>query len=200
MISRLAGQRQLSFVDGCRCDRVLGEHNRQALPRKAYSRDVKPCAREADRRWCDYASQDDLAARIKQWPVSEAVPEPLAGVLQVARMLMLDSYYTYEYSLVAVTWGLLATEASLEGSMPAKDPGQDRRTFRNLINQAREHELITPAEADALKDAARLRNHIVHGHLQPKPPPDSYTPQNAMDTLQAIHEAVSDLYDRTARL
>jgi hypothetical protein len=58
--------------------------------------------------------------------------------------------------------------------------------------------LLARDEADALRSAARLRNLVVHGHLRPKPSPDSYTPRDALDLLSAIHDAISDIYRRAA--
>lgn len=60
---------------------------------------------EPDLRWQTVViDQSALAARVEGWTVCDAVPEPVADVLRVARMLLIDSYYEYSYSLVAVTW------------------------------------------------------------------------------------------------
>jgi hypothetical protein len=140
-------------------------------------------------------NQPELIALVEGWTVGPAVPESVADVLTVARSLLIDSFVTYAYSLVAVTWGLLAMEASLNGCLPSGE-GQDRRSFRRLIGEARRRGLITNDEASALGLAASLRNRIVHGHLQPKLSMQSYTPHDAVVMLEAIHQAVSDLYER----
>ena len=112
---------------------------------------------------------------------------------------MVDSYYVYEYSLVAITWSLLAVEASLRGCLPAEDEQQDRRTFGTLVTQAKDRGLITNKEARVLHQVVGLRNDVVHrGYLRPKPPPRSYSPHDMMEHLQAIHLAISDIYHRAA--
>src|SRR5258708_22147690 len=101
---------------------------------------------EPDPRWrTAFAYQSELAACVEGWAIGDAVPEPIADVLRVARMLLIDSYYEYSYSLVAITWCLLATEASLKGCMPTKEQRTDTRTFRPLVNEAagRKRGLIT---------------------------------------------------------
>jgi len=153
---------------------------------------------EPDLRWHGHvADHGALVARIEAWTVSDAVPESIADVLRVARALLIDSYFIYEYSLVAATWALLATEACLKDCVPRNsDKGPDKRTFGPLIREALRRGLIRQDEADALRGAAELRNRIVHGYLRPKDPGESYTPQDAMVMLESIHEAVSDLYAR----
>lgn len=84
--------------------------------------------------------------------------------------------------------------------MPAKNHQADARTFGPLVDEAagRKRGLITQDEAEVLRKAAGLRNDIVHGHLQPKAPSQSYSPKDAMEMVKAIHEAISDLYSRAA--
>lgn len=152
--------------------------------------------READPRWSEVAaSQPELVVLVDDWIVGPTVPESVADVLRVARSLLIDSYLTFPYSLVAVTWGLLATEASLNGCVPSVKR-QERRSFRILVAEAQKCGLITDDEASALGTAATLRNRIVHGYLQLKPSPHSYSPSDAVVMLKAIHEAVTDLYQR----
>jgi hypothetical protein len=152
--------------------------------------------REPDPRWHDLVdSQDELIAIVDDWTVGQAVPASVADVLNVARSLLIDSYLTYEYSLVAVTWGLLALEACLKDCLLSGEE-KDRRSFSHLIAEAQGLGLITHDEASALGLAAALRNRIVHGYLQPKPSLQSYSPKHAVVMLESIHQAVSDLYER----
>jgi len=134
--------------------------------------------REPDSRWHEYvADHDDLVARVDAWTVSDAVPELIADVLRVARALLIDSYFIYDYSLVATTWALLITEACLKDCLVYAAKGPDKRTFGQLIDEAHRRGLIQQDEANALRGVAELRNRVVHGHLKPK---------------------VSDLYSRAA--
>jgi hypothetical protein len=153
-------------------------------------------AREADPRWSEVAgSQIELVALVDGWTVGPAVPESVADVLSVARSLLIDSYALYAYSLVAVAWGLLAMEASLNGCVPGGER-QDRRSLRLLVAEAQRHGLITHDEASALGTAVTLRNRIVHGYLQPKPLGQSYSAKDAVLMLESIHLAISDFYER----
>jgi len=143
--------------------------------------------------------QDELITLLEDWTVGRAVPKSVADVLSVARSLLIDSYLTYEYSLVSVTWGLLALEASLKDCLLSAEE-KDRRSFSDLISEAQRLGLITHDEASALGIAAALRNRIVHGYLQPKPLLESYSPKHAVAMLESIHNAVSDLYERALGL
>jgi hypothetical protein len=153
--------------------------------------------RHPDPRWKGVVvDQAELADRVNHWTVGDAVPEKVADVLRVARTLLIDSYTTYDYSLVATTWGLLVTEASLRGCLPIAGARQDKRTFVQLVATARRRGLITKEEANALGGLAGLRNLIVHGHLQPKAPDHSYSANDALEMLEAIHDAITDIYMR----
>jgi hypothetical protein len=153
-------------------------------------------SRKPDPRWAAHARKADLVSSVQSWDVGAAVPTPVAEVLAIARRLLIDSYSAYEYSLVAVIWALFALEATLKDCTSVPVDGWDGRTFGTLISEASNSGVITQEEAVALRGAALLRNRVVHGHLQPKPPPHSYLPRDAVTMLKAIHEAVSDLYGR----
>jgi hypothetical protein len=140
------------------------------------------------------AFQSDHAALARSaagWPVSEAVPEGIATVLRVSRDLFVQSYFVHEFLLTAVTWGLLALEASLQVCLRASD--HDR--LGALIQRARERGLLTADEADVLDAARRLRNQIIHGALLPT----NITPGMAEEMLLGTHEAISDLHERARR-
>jgi hypothetical protein len=109
-----------------------------------------------------------------------------------------DSYYEYGYSLIAVSWGLVVLEACLRGCLPPpSDDAEDMRGFGALVSQARKSHFITRKEAAVLFKVVDIRNNTFHhAHLLPKPSPDSYTPETAISMLEAIHDAVSDLYAR----
>lgn len=153
-------------------------------------------AREAHQRWSEVAgSKVELIALVDRWTVGPAVPGSVGDILSVARSLLIDSYELFAYSLVAVTWGLLAMEASLNGCVSGAKR-QDRRSFGLLVAEARTCGLITPDEASALGTAATLRNRIVHGSLQAKPLAESYSAKDAVLMLESVHLAISDIYER----
>jgi hypothetical protein len=156
--------------------------------------------RTPDPRWqARFRHQDDLADFVDHWQVGEAVPEGIAEVLRTARKLLVDSYYEYDYTLVAGAWGWLTVEASLRGCMPAASEGLDQRTFGPLVEQARKERLISREEADVLLQTVDLRNNVFHrARLKPKPAPESYSPDAALQMLEAVHDCVSDIYARAA--
>jgi len=170
-----------------------------ALTRRNIRRVTPGRPREPDPRWqALFPEQGSLAEHINQWTVGEAVPPGVADVLRVARTLLIDSYYEYEYSLVAVAWGFLVVEACLHGCVsPGDESGEDKRSFGMLVKQAETDGLITKQEATVLFQVVKFRNDIFHrAYLQVKPPPDSYPPDTALQMLESIHDAVSDIYAR----
>jgi hypothetical protein len=131
--------------------------------------------------------------------VGEAVPEGIADVLSTARRLIVDSYYEYDYTLVAGAWSWLIVEACLRGSTAAEGEGKDRRTFGELVRQARKDGLISQEESDVLSRLVELRNSVFHhAYLKPKPAQESYSPDAALQMIEAVHDAVSDIYARAA--
>jgi hypothetical protein len=125
--------------------------------------------------------------RLASWPVSPSVPASVVEVLRVARLLYIRSLDVYEFSLVAVTWALMALEASLRLVAPPDTQAHQK----GLIDLAAARGLLTAEEAESLHQARKLRNLIVHGHLLP-----SFNPLAAENMLQAVHEAICDLHDR----
>ena len=127
------------------------------------------------------------------------MPAGIRDVLRTARRLIVDSYYEYDYTLVAGAWGWLIVEACLRGCMPAADAGKDRRTFGRLVGQAREEGLISEEEASVLFKTVELRNSVFHrAHLKPRSAAESYLPDAALEMLEAVHDCVSDIYARAA--
>lgn len=153
-----------------------------------------------DTRWqARFQRQGDVADLVSLWRVGEAVPAGISDVLRTARRLIVDSYYEYDYTLVAGAWGWLIVEACLRGCMPAADEGKDRRTFGRLVGQAREEGLISKEEEGVLLQTVELRNSVFHrAYLKPKPAPESYLPDAAFEMLEAVHDSVSDIYARAA--
>lgn len=157
-------------------------------------------SREVDIRWKGFVrSQADLEERVSRWTVCDAVPEDIADSLRIVRMLVVDSYYVYDYSLIAFVWGMTILEASLRGCVPTKDGRPDKRNFGPLVDEAagKRYGLLTGEEAEVLQGTIKLRNNIFHhGYLKPRSAPDSYMPQDIFNMIQAIHDAISDIYAR----
>jgi len=169
------------------------------------AKEIDPQPRQPDRvpdpRWQSlFGDQRTLAQHVSQWSLGETVPAGIAEVLRLSRTLLVDSYYEYGYSLIAVSWGIVVLEACLRGCLPLpSDDAEDLRGFGALVNQARKSHLITRKEAAVLFEVVDIRNNTFHhAHLLPKPVPDSYSPEIALTMLEAIHDAVSDLYTRAA--
>lgn len=140
--------------------------------------------------WGNFHSDHAALARsAARWPVNEAVPEGIATVLRVSRDLFVQSYFVHEFLLTAVTWGLLALEASLRVCIQARD----RDSLDVLIRRARDRGLLSAEEANVLDAGRQLRNQIIHGALLPT----SLTPGMAEQMLLGTHEAISDLHART---
>ncbi len=184
--------------DVCQWLEKQGDHGQKVV--EEYREALHPTKgrrRDPDQRWLRlYHDQAELISVLEAWPLNDAVPGDLARVLCVARDILVDSYYEYEYTLVAMAWGLVALEAGLRGCLGV--PRDARATFGTLVGRARRAGLLTKHEAAALeRHGAGFRNGILHGGLLlPKPPPTSYSPEDAMTFLQAIHDAMSDLYGR----
>ncbi len=135
-----------------------------------------------------FPEQTALQKHVDEWRVSESVPDGVAGILRVARDLLVQSYYVYEFSLVGVVWSLFALETSLRGCLYADESIQ----LASLIEQARKRGLINEEEAQTLHKVRELRNLIAHGRLGSP----TYLPEDALTFLRSIHDAVSDIYDR----
>ncbi len=145
--------------------------------------------RGPDPRWQNLVGdRAELEEKTGSWPVSPALPEGVSEVLRVSRELFVHSYFVYEFSLTAVVWGLLALEASLRLCVKASD----RESLQALIRRASDSGLLSVDEASALNGARELRNEIVHGSLLP-----TFAPTAAAEMLEAIHEAISDVCERT---
>lgn len=155
-----------------------------------------------DPRWQDlFPRVEDLHAGVALWPVSAVVADGVAALLRLSRELLVDSYFKFEYSLVAGQKALEALEACLRGCVPADDPDHDTRTFVPLVEQAagKRHGLITAEEATVLRSGTEFRNLLAHGRIIcHKDPEKSYKPKDAWEFIQSVHEAVSDLYERAA--
>lgn len=146
---------------------------------------------DPDPRWQHFGTdRAALERKAASWPVGKAVPKGVADVLQVVRSLFVHSYFVYEFSLVATTWALLALEISLRDCLGAGD----RRRFEQMIKDAVKCGLLHPDEALAIDAARNLRNGIIHGEMLVS----TLTPGSTAEMLGATHEAISDLYERSA--
>lgn len=134
--------------------------------------------------------------------MDEVVADGVASLLRLARDLLVDSYFAFQYSLVAAGTALAALEACLRGCLPVAQVDDDRRTLGPLINEAEgsRRGLITAEEAAALRNSAKFRNLIAHGKIiTHEDPGKSYVAKDALVFIESVHEAISDLYQRVAR-
>jgi uncharacterized protein YutE (UPF0331/DUF86 family) len=69
----------------------------------------------------------------------------------------------------------------------------DRESLHDLIGRACDVGVLSIGEADVLDGPRGLRNGIVHGSLLP-----TFAPSAAEKMLQGIHEAISDVCERTS--
>lgn len=77
----------------------------------------------------------------------------------------------------------------------------DRRGLGQLIDEGAgaRRGLLTAAEADVLRSSAKFRNDIAHGKIMCHPDPaEAYGPCDVFTFVESIHEAVTDLHERTA--
>lgn len=159
--------------------------------------------RRPDPRWQDlFPRVEDLHDEVARWTVSAVVADGVAGLLRLSRELLVDSYFKFEYTLVAAQKALEALEACLRGCVPVDDPEHDTRTFVPLVNQAagRRHALITAEEATTLRASGEFRNLVAHGRIICHADPEkSYEPKDAWEFVESAHEAINDLYERAAR-
>lgn len=146
---------------------------------------------EPDPRWqALFPEADSLREHIDTWPISEAVPAGIADYLRVARALLVQSYFLYEFALVASMWTLLALESALRGCLAASDSTK----LQQLIDRAQEQGLIDEDGASALHDVRKLRNQISHHAVS-----FNVAPGTVLQWVGALQEAVSDLYERASR-
>jgi hypothetical protein len=146
---------------------------------------------EADPHWqAVFPDVESLREHVDRWPISEAIPPGVADYLRMARALLVQSYFMYEFAPVATMWTVLALESALRGCLDASDS----TTFHQLIDQAKGRGLIDDEGASALHDVRKLRNDISHHAVS-----FSVAPETFLEWVGALHEAVSDIYIRAAK-
>lgn len=133
----------------------------------------------------------DLARVSDTWPTGgREVPEGIANMLRVSRELFVHSYFVYEFSVVAVTWSLIAIEAALRDCLGA---AADRAGLTGLVGKAQGRGWLTVNEAERLRAGAQLRNRLAHADGQV-----NFTVGMAAPMLEAAHSAVRELYLRSS--
>jgi hypothetical protein len=146
---------------------------------------------EPDPRWrALFPDVDSLREHAGQWPISEAVPVGIANYLRTARALLVQSYFVYEFALVATMWSMLALESALRGCLAAGDSV----TLHRLIDRAQERGLIDESGASALHEVRKLRNEISHHAIS-----FNVAPGAVLQWVGALQEAVSEIYERASR-
>lgn len=139
-----------------------------------------------------------LREEVESWPVGPSVADGVARLLKFARILLVDSYFAYQYTQVAGEKSFQALEACLRGCVPATGEKADTRALGTLISDGRRCGLLSSEEAEVLRSNIRpLRNDFAHGKsICPEDFEQAYGPDAALDLVKSAHEAVTDLYSR----
>lgn len=139
-----------------------------------------------------------LREEVDSWPVGPTVADGVASLLKFARILLVDSYFAYQYTQTAGEKSFQALEACLRGCVPPKDEEADTRALGTLIDEGRRCGLLSGEGAEVLQSKIRpLRNAFAHGKsICPEASERAYGPDAALDLVKSTHEAVTDLYGR----
>lgn len=187
-------QKQLSETAGLSATGLAMIERGERMPnldtaaRICWALDALP--RKPDARWeATFPDVSSLEAHVARWPISEAVPERITDYLRVTRALVVQSYFEYEFALVASMWTMLALEATLRGCLDAKDS----TTLRRLIDDAAAQGLLDEEGASLLHDVRKLRNKISHQAVS-----FSVQPEDILQWIGSLHSAISDIYTRAA--
>ncbi len=73
-----------------------------------------------------FVSQADLEGLAQGWSCSPTVEPAVAEMLAVARALFVQSWFRYEFQVVAVVWSLMGVEAALRGRLARVHPNEPR--------------------------------------------------------------------------
>ncbi|MEV0696152.1 hypothetical protein [Streptomyces sp. NPDC050388] len=103
-----------------------------------------------------YADMHDL---VEDLVVPAGAPEAAATVLRTARELLRQSYYCYEFSIVAVMHSLIAVEIVLRD----RTPGAGTKPLFQLIKQGADASILTARQAEHLDYGRQIRNGMAHG-------------------------------------
>jgi hypothetical protein len=95
------------------------------------------------------------------WPVTEATPPGVAGLLQTSRSLFVQSFYTYEFLTIGLLLSLQAVETSLKVRLSV-----ERQSFEKLIDRAALEGLFDSETRDRLHAGRQLRNLFSHPEQQ----------------------------------
>jgi hypothetical protein len=143
-----------------------------------------------DARWeAMFEDVSSLEDHVDRWPIAEAVPERIADYLRVTRALLVQSYFEYEFGLVATMWTMLALEATLRGCLDAGDGTRLQR----LVDEALQEGLVDEEGASILHDVRTLRNKIGHQAVS-----FDVEPEAILQWIGGLHAAISDIYVRAA--
>ncbi len=124
-----------------------------------------------------------------RWPISPAVPQNIQNALTTIQELLQRSRSNPELALVATAWICATYEASVRGLL-----APDCAHAANLVGTAWAHQLITKEEAQLLNEAFHVRSKITLGQQVHR-----VTYEDALRIVRTVHNAISDLFDRTIR-
>lgn len=134
-----------------------------------------------------------LCETAAHWPKASGAPPNVAALLGTARSLYTLAWYRYELLVVAVGWSLLAVETALRASLAAPRS----KTFRGLIREAANRNLIESGLAERVDAGRQIRNLLMHPRVgQPIP---AWTPAMSREMLSTAHAVVAQLYGVSQR-
>ncbi len=106
-----------------------------------------------------YATAESLRAAVSDFPTSRNVPAEVAGLLSVARKLLVASVVEYEFAAIAMEKALQGVELAVRvrsSSMSA------RVKLYELIESLRELPGFSIAYIERLHDLRKMRNSFAH--------------------------------------
>jgi hypothetical protein len=100
---------------------------------------------------------DDIYSLIEGVRLNDNVPEAVRSHFEIAKNLILYSWFVYTFNAVAAMWAL----ASLEMAVRAKT-GDDQTAFKNLLDKVFKGRELAPGHTLS-KAIAYIRNDLAHG-------------------------------------
>lgn len=128
-------------------------------------------------------SPGGLRRVVETWPLTTATPPGVAALLKTSRDLFVQSYFVYEFLVVAALWSLHAVEAALRAHFDSN------ARFVQLIQMAQNTGLLTADEVDRLHAGRRLRNELAHADEQ-----GAWSFGMSAGTVWASHEIVRRVF------
>lgn len=134
-------------------------------------------------------THEDLAEVIARLDgIAPGAPPAIAEMLRVARALIVQSWWCYDFLTVSVVWSLMAVEAALRERLVK--PEEPSPTFKPLVRLAKLGGLLGEEDGKTLEAGAKLRDGLVHARGQV-----ALTLGIAVPLVKISHELINRLYD-----